>query len=238
MSPRQLCRLVAVTSALAACVASAAVARADEPPARLPAFGGQGQVVIDDLVGAGMRPSPAGLTTSYGLIGYTSSSSTVTLPSDTPDRDTFTTFSFTPTADVFIVNRVSFGLELAVAWQEEKDVNQISGRESTWSVTAAPRIGYVVPIGAAFSFWPRIALGAGFSKTQGTGEYGPGKAATELAALELPLVLQLPRMFFLSLELDGVVEHTHGSGNQSSAENTGSDTAATLGGFVGAGVVL
>jgi hypothetical protein len=96
----------------------------------------------------------------------------------------------------------------------------------------------VVPLGAGIYLWPRIAIGAGLTEGHGSGAFGPSKTVEERGAFELPLVLAVQRVVFLSIEPDVVVDHMSGQRSEVGLKTTIASTNAALGGFVGAGLVL
>lgn len=123
------------------------------PPVReAPPIGGRGRVVLD-LAGLG---GPVGGPGQLGGIGG------VAGPISFSWREGDTSIRFSPSADVFVTERLSLGARASVGWTK---YFAYPGGEVIAGV--APRIGYALPITSTFAFWPRLGVGADFG--------GPGQ---------------------------------------------------------------
>jgi hypothetical protein len=184
-------RIVAVTSfALASFVSTVAVADEDAPapasalPSRAPAtsepaappvepspstlrpplrrrFGAAGSVVLDDLVGFGMRSSTGnvGIAPGIGLVGGSAVGSAVTgwvsFNRTTLGDDELSTVALAPTVDVFVAPRLSLGSQLTLFSAKSTSTSSAFGDTSFVGGGLRPRIGWVIPLGDDLSFWPR-----------------------------------------------------------------------------------
>lgn len=123
---------------------------------------------------------------------------------------TTTTVGIRPSLDVFVSHRVTLGGDLGFGYtwmSSSPELGTITGIGQTvpysgFTVKAAPRIGYYVPIGDTVAIWPRAALGidAGYRTTD---VRAPGVEADEVnlrlhAALDVDLVVPItPHLTFL-----------------------------------------
>jgi hypothetical protein len=110
------------------------------PPPRKP-FGDRGEVVL------------AGDITASGYwTGYAGSNSYAT------------SISFGPAVDYFAAQHISIGIGLAASYSMSKGLDASSGATVTnerTSYALAPRVGFDVPIGVLFSWYPRVTLALG-----------------------------------------------------------------------------
>jgi hypothetical protein len=172
--------LPAFSLTLAAALFAAPPARAADPPAE---FGRAGQIVLPELVGvrsgAPMYLAPIGLDAVAfdslgwgGIVGYSRNDRSQTDPSSPggTGKVSVSTESFwaNPAVDVFVTRRLSIGVN-AGASVSRQGFSASSAQAgplavSATSFAAAPRIGYVVPLGSGLSFWPRLSAGATYSQ--------------------------------------------------------------------------
>jgi hypothetical protein len=97
-------------------------------------------------------------------------------------------FSFAPAADYFVIDNLSLGVELLVGYATASPGSQPGSSTSppSTNVTSygiAPRVGYNIPIGESFSFWPKVffehaaysvgGAGTGYGNIQLLGLYAP-----------------------------------------------------------------
>ncbi len=165
-----------IAAALSIFAASKAMAQTPMRP-----FGAGGEVAISDLVGvrtgglgflsvvspASGSFGPVGPPAISGLIGY--ERNTVELPPEGRTTMTINSFAVAPSFDVFVGNRISLGLTAGfgygwgdVQYPPEQGFPREMGKSMTFGI--APRVGYVVPLGAGFYLWPRV--GGGFTYTR------------------------------------------------------------------------
>jgi hypothetical protein len=157
-------------------------ARADDgesPPARDapaarggPALGSAGTIVLDEILAA----RSSGLSLTVGWFAYQSS----TARSETAGESSTTQLRFAPSLDVFVVDGVSVGGQVAIGRAATR-----AGGFRTMSATReiAPRVGLAVPVADAIAFWPRLHGAYGWADTDtepsagavgGVGAGGPG----------------------------------------------------------------
>ncbi len=133
-------------------------------------FGAKKQLVIGEL--AGLRLSPAGtsfagpLGISFGSVSQDIFGSTGTL------KTSYTTFWFAPSADIFVIDRLSVGGFIEVSSTSSSYETPQAGTStkltidlpSTTTFAALARVGYMIPFGQRWGIWPRA--GIGFHSTQ------------------------------------------------------------------------
>lgn len=144
-------------------VFEAGEARAADPSVPM---GAKGQLVIDQI--SGFRMNVDGNLSYYGPIGLSSRSYTQTLIGATGDQTVHVfTWWLAPSADYFVVDNISVGALIefsqtsgSVDFPTGNGQTQNVSQPTTTSLTLLPRVGYFLPFGGRFGFWPR--LGAGY----------------------------------------------------------------------------
>lgn len=154
-------------------------------------FGARGDVVLPDLIGirsgglgflgvlasAGGSFGPVAPPSISGLVGY--DHNVAELPSAGATlTSSVDSISVGPSLDVFIANRISIGgmAGFAYGWGTQRFVAQggeTVERGTSFTVGVAPRVGYVIPLAAGFSLWPRAGVGFTFSRAD-TEDVSPG----------------------------------------------------------------
>lgn len=256
---RSLPALPLALAGLAAVPASLALereARADGSGA--PDFGRRGQVVLPELAGVrtGQPPhfgaSPGEIGSAAGIgsvgwggaIGYNKSSYTTTWGAETATPLTSTStsesFWFAPAVDVFVARRVSIGVAAGVLFSRSRfdaTGTQSDYEVETLSVAAAPRVGYVVPLGQRLSFWPRLGLALSASEQSGTvapdGRPVSWTGRAIAGELDLALVYHPHRRLMLQVAPQLGVGHSTGEGPAAT-----SGTWLRVGGEATAGLVF
>jgi hypothetical protein len=253
---RLLSVIAAALPLLAAATASA------QAPAR--PFGARGQVVVEDLVavrssGMGFLGVLTSASSSFGpvappafsgLVGYERYETKVPVANGLVI--TVNTVSVAPSLDVFVANRVSLGLTAGFAYgwggqQMPAEGGAVSERGTAYTFGIAPRVGYVVPLGAGFSLWPR--LGAGFTLSRADTAYvSPGQPArpTSLTGgyrvsggLDLGVVFRPTRNIFFSATPElSVAYSAYGQRIEDTTVYDGQGVRVRFGGTLGFGVLL
>lgn len=176
-----------IVAALSMFTVSSAIA---QTPMR--AFGARGELAISDLVGvrtgglgflgvvspASGSFGPVAPPAISGLIGY--ERNVVELPPEGRTTITMSSLAVAPSFDVFVGNRISLGLTagFAYGWGDvQYPAEQGFPREIGKSMTVgvAPRIGYVVTLGAGFYLWPRVGGGFTYSRAETFNEVQGGE---------------------------------------------------------------
>jgi hypothetical protein len=99
-------------------------------------------------------------------------------------------FLLRPAADVFVIDRLSIGGALEFSFASQR-VGNVTADVFTFSVM--PRVGYSLPLGDKFSFWPQGGIGVGFANRPG------GTDAIVPIDISLPFYFHPVNSFFLGL---------------------------------------
>ena len=113
---------------VAALALASAPAHADEPPGHEARFGDQGTVAFGGDLGIG---GEQGLDHGY---------------------DTRLELELDPALDVFVLQRLSVGVDTVLAYSFARSSASAS------LVAVSPRVGYAVPLGRVFALWPRVSF--------------------------------------------------------------------------------
>jgi hypothetical protein len=161
-------RTALVVAALVSTLAFPRAANAQR--AALGKTGERGHLAIDQI--SGFRAGYNGGLTYYGIIGFAVQKSNLGVFAQNNGNNavegtrTTTTFFLAPSADYFVIDQLSIGAQVELAFQSGSDelrLNQNSTttfkRPSTTSITLLPRIGYLFPISNRFAIWPRAGIG-------------------------------------------------------------------------------
>lgn len=148
--------------------ATANVARAEpQPTPPTPAFGTQGQLVLDRLLGLSL--TSVGMTSRSGLLfvptGWLNGWHAKSKESEGGAEFTMesTTFSFAPSIDYFVTDRVSVGGSVVGAWSHRvinaaPDVGYDDDAKDRY-LSFTPRVGFTWPLSEDITFWPRVGAG-------------------------------------------------------------------------------
>lgn len=139
-------------------------------------FGTKGQISLNSTGSSLSGTTGISFLTPFVAMGTTSTTS--------PDRPTgagttstttrTTTFALNPGIDVFVIDHLSIGGEVALgrtSFSNESKVTTPAGTNTTTTDSSdtffglMPRIGYAIPLGKSFSLWPRAQIG--FLRTSG-----------------------------------------------------------------------
>lgn len=172
-----------------------------------------GAIVLPDLVGVN---ASYGVAMGAGSLGGLSISGPISAGHASSPLGFKTTYvAFTPSADVFVSDRVSVGGRLAVTRQTATNVSQSGTGESVvttesesggYSVGIAPRIGYALPLGKGVLLWPKF--GVAVSRFRNEQNLSPRTLGASIGAeLEVGLVLPLSR--HVILQIAPVVGYAH-----------------------------
>lgn len=178
-----LSTLIASTIVLASAAARAddtTVAPADAPEARPaptdpragdPAHDARqpGNVVLDDIFGFGFFPATTNGVGALAVTGGWFSYSAAKLDSPTGKYD-LTSFSFAPSADVFVVGGLSLGGTIGIGrtkttstTQQAEGLPTSEYTQTTIRRSIAPRVGYAIPVTRDILVWPRAFFQLGSS---------------------------------------------------------------------------
>jgi hypothetical protein len=191
--------------------------------------GQKGQVVIDQISGfrggvagtVGRQNELAPTMQYYGPIGFAIQRYGQTDGQFTQNSDTVTatTFWLAPSADIFIINHLSVGGMVEIAYTSnsasEPQSNSRSASVSVPSNTSfaiMPRVGYMLPLSDRWAIWPRVSLGyvsnaigsvpvgMGTSSVGGSSIYGLG------LDFDVGVLFRVSESFFLRLapEVGGI----------------------------------
>jgi hypothetical protein len=181
------------------------------PPRPTQAFGAQGAVVLDDLLGIGVGTAPGALVApvNTGLVGATgvrmsgwvSYSEQKYEAAGAATSLQLSTLSFAPSFDVFIARNVSIGSRLALSHSSFRT----DLASSATGGAVQPRIGWVMPLTEGLYFWPRIFGTFGIVHAESTpsthGAPAPDAKQTMLSwgfGAEASLVVPLGRVVALT----------------------------------------
>jgi hypothetical protein len=202
---------------------------AQEPPAREPAappFGARGEAVM----------------TGASAIGVSSTQW---------DNSQASSFSliFAPGADYFVAHNLSIGVSLDLAYGDGKGYGADSSvvETRTTTVSGGPRVGYNVPLGNAWSFFPRLTVGFEYVQRQESLVSGntfsiPGSplgypSSTEFGpyvSLDLKLLVHPKPHFFVGFGPSIFHEFGHVQGGPDvGGERTTASAGVVVGGWFG-----
>ena len=161
MPSKTFCRLLSLLASSSILLATAESQAAD------PAFpmGQKSQLVVDQI--SGFRMNIDGNLSYSGPLGFSTRSYSETLTTGNGDATYhFFTWWLAPSADYFVVDNVSIGALVEVS-QTSGSVDFPTGGGATQSLsqptstnlTFLPRVGYFLPLGERFGFWPRLGFG-------------------------------------------------------------------------------
>lgn len=133
-------------------------------------FGAKGQISLNSTGSSLSGANGITSLTPFVAFGTTSTTSPdrVTGTTTTSTTSRTTTFALAPGIDVFVVDHLSIGGEVALgrsSFTSESKVTTPGGTSTTSSDSAEtffglmPRIGYAIPLNKSFSVWPRAQLG-------------------------------------------------------------------------------
>ncbi len=206
----------AIVCALLAAAAFVAVLTVARPAAAqrelLSRSGERGHLVLDQL--SGFRASYDGGFTYYGILGFSVQRYRLDSYAQLGGNNAFegtrstTTFFISPSADYFVIDKLSIGMHLELAFVSGSDevrinpnVTQTFTRPSTTNVTFLPRIGYMFPIGDRFAIWPRVGLGYtsqkvvnGVGNAAGTESFGAA-----IMDIDVGLLYRFTDVFFVKM---------------------------------------
>ncbi|MDI1431482.1 hypothetical protein [Polyangium sorediatum] len=246
--------------ALAALLAPSTT-RAEEPTRP---FGSRGQVALDDIVSLSAGGSPLGYplvlplgsgSGSFGLgysgiAGYTRSTTSRTPGQPGGNESTTDMVWLAPSLDVFVGSHFSIGGTVAASYARgSQEVVKFDGRTlrsegSGFGFAIAPRVGYVVPLGASFALWPRLTLAYGGGDTEYEGETPDAAFLSSNRSIrgiaELGLVARIHRYVYLRAAPSLVVAASRSGGTTSAAILSTDDQSFTvrLGATAGLGILL
>jgi hypothetical protein len=209
-----------------------AEARAAEPSVP---FGTKGHLVIDQISGVRMSTDSSLGISYYGPIGFSKRnySSTALGPGGGESTAHLFTWWVAPSADFFVIDNVSVGALIEFS-QTSGSVDAAVGNgatqnfslPTTTNITVLPRVGYFIPFGDRFGFWPR--LGFGYASRQSIAATTAANQTTKdtfgafLFDIDAGVVARISDFFFklspdVSFSLSG--SHTQDSNGVSSSAN-------------------
>ncbi len=169
-SPRTLSFVAAVLAMAAFALTLVWTSPASAQRELLGKTGEKGDLVLDQL--SGFRAGYNGNLQYYGIVGVAVQKSDLGALTQNNGGNfvegttTTTTFFLSPSADYFVIDHLSLGghVELAFGGGSNKvRINQTTtqtfDRPSTTNITLMPRIGYLFPVGDRFAIWPRLGFG-------------------------------------------------------------------------------
>lgn len=170
-------RLASISIALGALLLSATAQAQDF------GFGSKGQVVLDSTGSSLAAVAGVENPVLTPFISFATTSKQLETREDANSREEITQrstiFLINPGIDVFVIDHLSIGGEVLIGKTSASDktvtLDKRTGIETTRTDEApsptafgiAPRIGYHIPIGRHFSFWPRGGFGflrSGYSR--------------------------------------------------------------------------
>ncbi len=136
--------------------------------------GQKGQVVIDQI--SGFRGGVAGITATglapslqyYGPIGFAVQRYSQVDAQFTQNSDTVTAYTFwlAPSADFFVIDHLSIGGMVEIAYTTNSASEPTSNAQSVsvnvpsnTSFAILPRVGWMFALGDRWAIWPRLGLG-------------------------------------------------------------------------------
>jgi hypothetical protein len=169
-------------------------------------FGDRGDLVIPMLTaGFGTAGDPEYSAAGFG-IDHFSYVSQVGGP-----RQTGTTYSFTPNADIFIGKHVSIGAALHVNYYVDTFADQSSPDDRQLALGFSPRVGYAFPVSDHVSIWPRVSFGMNAYDAIDSGPLDVLVPFELVAKLDVQFVYSIDRSFYVavapSLTLTGFPEN-------------------------------
>lgn len=181
------------------------------PPRPTQAFGAQGTVVLDDLLGIGVGTAPGALiapvntgsigATGVRMSGWVSYSEQNYEAAGAATSLQLSTLSFAPSFDVFIARNVSIGSRVSLSHSSFRT----DLASSATGGAVQPRIGWVMPLTEGLYFWPRIFGTFGIVHAESTpstnGAPAPDAKQTMLSwgfGAEASLVVPLGRVVALT----------------------------------------
>lgn len=200
----------AATSALLVCTealaddASAGPGENERPAApasEAAGFGRRGQIVLDDIVGAGFGSAlPSTLYgAGIGLSGWLAFGS-VTEPIGSGATASSSSLYVAPEVDWFVTDHLSIGGNVsAMLEQTKEEIPQpaSSSSSSGFALSFEPRVGYAVRLTGGVAMWPRAGLSYGILHAQD--DAGAWRVVDHWwgARLEVPFVFRLGSHVYL-----------------------------------------
>lgn len=240
----------------------AAPAAFAETPTR--PFGASGEVAIEDLVAvrssglgflgvlgpASSSFGPVAPPALYGIVGYENGEGEIQPGAGV--KVTASNLWVAPSLDVFVTNRVSLGLTAGIArgWGEQRLSTQEElprERGRSYTLAIAPRLGYVFPLGAGFSLWPRLGVGFTGSRADTAQPTSGGAERTTSTAggirwsggVDLGIIFRPTRHLFFSATPEvSVVYGIAGQMIEGTTVYVGQSTRMRFAGTLGMGVLL
>jgi len=179
--------------------ASRAEAEQPVPPKAREAFGDAGNVVI-------------GGDFSFSLERYHMN-----------DDSSLTSLGAHPSLDYFVLDHLSIGTSLGIT---RRTWTWFGYDTSQTEMSAAPRIGYEIPLGGAFSLWP--TAGISYFRAVSEGSY-PGAQWSLMGSIRAPLIAHVAKHFFVGGGPSVGVSLNHSDGL---LNGNGLGFESTLGGWI------
>jgi hypothetical protein len=216
--------------------------------------GQKGQIVIDQIsgfrggvsgvVGAGGTLNPS--MDYYGPIGFAVESYSQAAPGHLAPNSyvvTATTFWLAPSVDVFVINHLSVGGMVQIAYTSASESVPQNGTQSqstdlpsNTSFSIMPRVGWMFALNDRWAIWPRAALGyvsnAVGSVSGAGGNLGaPGASVYGFAIdVDVGFLFRVNETFFLRLAPE--VGWMPGAGNSVTAGTPNAKTITEAASFV------
>ena len=200
-------------------------------------MGRRGTLVFDDL--SGFKASTVGGVGYSGPIGVSFTNfSEVTSQngnSSTTDTQHITTFWFSPSADVFVIDHLSVGgrIEVALRSGNVDHTTNVGGTSNTINnglpsatdFTFLPRVGWLFDLNDHWGIWPRVGFGYGQVQTStSTGNGNITVTNTDtfsgvIFEVDCPFIYRLTPGWFLRMDPDFTFWPGSHSGNSFNMAN-------------------
>lgn len=151
-------------------IAEPAPAPPDAPPPPPPDTAPSPPSPLREPVPSTMPPRPRRVSARFGSQGVftVNSDSSIGVGGSTFENSDAEYFaaSFSPGLDYFVVHHVSVGLDLGIAYSNDRGYAADSSlvRTEATTLSAGPRLGVDLPLGRAFSFYPRVTAGVEYGR--------------------------------------------------------------------------
>lgn len=133
-------------------------------------FGAKGQITLNSTGSSLSGTTGISFLTPFVAMGTTSTTSPdrVTATGTTSTTTRTTTLALNPGIDVFVIDHLSIGGEIALgrtSFSSESKVTTPAGTNTTTTDSAEtffglmPRVGYAIPVSKSLSLWPRAQFG-------------------------------------------------------------------------------
>jgi hypothetical protein len=203
--------------------AAPAAAEAETDTDTYTALGAKHTLVLDDL--SGFRASSIAGVAYAGPIGFSAQSNSANVYGPTgaaagTDTVHSTTLWLAPSADYFVIDKISVGAVLELAHASSSYDQSIFGTTtshslpSTTSFTLIPRAGYMYQLAQHWGLWPRVGMGIGviqqnaIAQAGGSSATSPNSSTTFLFDLDLGVLYRIDPRWYLR----GGPEFTWGPG--------------------------